>query len=378
MAPFSKKHAKWLLSELPSRLETVLENRRYWDPTFLRVYLDYCDSVLYDDPRRGLELAEIAPVLALRIPKKEVKAWQYARDAEKQRHRELVVRSFAVLGGAYRAVARFDESEAAYRSAIRYARSGSIGPLVRADLNKRLAKLLSAQGRFDEALKLVDFAIETYRDCDRLRYADALNTKGYVLFEATRPAEAVPYFGRALALAKGRQGVAKLADRTVFCATHNLAAAVLEGCSAQDLSEVLALVIEAKKYQGKCRNSVAQQKLAWVEARIHAKFGCGRAAERRLMSAQKKLIELGAAFEAALVGLELAVLYLQWAEWHKVESVARETYKEFQALSSHTEAVAALQLWVDGARARSLTREILRETQATIEKLVVKARQSRS
>ncbi len=376
--PFSESHAKTLLRELllpdlPSSLKTILENRRYWDLTFLGVYLDHCDAVLFDNPKAGLELAEIATQLAMRIPKKSPEEWKYVSDAEKQQHRELLAKSFAVLGGAYRIAARFEDAETAYRSAFRHAQRGAISPIGRAELQKRFAKLRSAQGRFSEALRLLDPAIEVFREAgSQLDHADALNNKGYVLLEANRFSEAASYCGRALALAKGKRRTSRLAKLTVSSATHNLAAAVLERCQSRDLSEVLPLVIEAKKYQGKCRNSVAREKLAWVEARIHAKFGCGRTAERRLVSARKRLSELGAPFEAALVALELSVLYLHWQEWPKLEKLALETFEEFQALSSHTEAVAALRLWVEGAKMRSLTKESIRAAQATIEAVIIR------
>ncbi len=38
--PHSKSYARKLLRELPGRLETLLERNKYWDLTFLRLYLD--------------------------------------------------------------------------------------------------------------------------------------------------------------------------------------------------------------------------------------------------------------------------------------------------------------------------------------------------
>ncbi len=366
--PFSESHAKALLRVLPSRLETLLENRRYWDPTFLRVYLDHCDDVLFDHPRLGLEFAKIAPRLALLIPEKYPDEWRWASDSVKQEHRELVVRSYALLGGALRVVARFRDADRAYREAARYADSGVISQLWRANLGKRLAKLRSAQGRFAEALKLIEPAIEIYRkQGDQVCYADALNTRGYVLGEARRFSEATRCFSEALVLSKGTRKTSKLAKRTVASAALNLAAAVIQGCLPDDVVRALRLVKQAKRYQGKRRNTMNQYRLTWVEARIHARLGCGRTAERRLVPTRRKFFELGAPFEAALVGLELSLLYWQWAEWPKVEKLALETFEEFEALSSHTEGTAALRLWVEGARKRSLNDESIRAIQTRIQ-----------
>lgn len=369
--PFSESHAKSLLRNLPSRT-VILENRRYWDLTFLGVYLDHCDGVLFENPRLGLELAELAPELAVKVPEKSPEEWKYMGAAEKQLHRELVVRSFAVWGGGLRATARFKDGERAYRLAYLHAETGPVSAAVKANLDKRFAKLRSAQGRFSEALELLDSALAYYSGGDPVRYADALNTKGYVLGEAGRYAEAVALFGEALILAKGTRRTSKLANRTVFCCAHNLAACVLERCGPDSLIAVLSLVIEAKRYQAKRRNAMNKQRLAWVEARIHARLGCERKAERLLIAARKKFVELGAPLEAALVSLERAVLYLHWAEWPRLTELALETFGEFRALSSHSEAIAALRVWVEGSQAGSLTTKRLREVQRTIESLVVK------
>ncbi len=310
--PFSESHARSLLRKL-AQPQQALENRKCWDTMFLRLFLDHCDDVLFDDPGAGIKLAEIAPKLALLVPKKSPEEWKFVSAADKQLHRELVVRSFAVVGGAYRAAARFSDANNAYRNAVKYARSGPIRPIVRANLEKRLAKLRSAQGRFDEALELLRRASQVYRkEDDQSGYADLLNTNGYVLAEQRRFSEAIPYFGQALVLAKGTRRTSKLADKTVFCATLNLANAVIDGCLPNDLIQVLPLVIKAKRYHGRARNTMNQQRLAWVEARILARLGSDRQAEKRLLRAQEIFRKLGAPLEAALVALELSILYLQW------------------------------------------------------------------
>ncbi len=55
--PHSLSYAKRLLRELPDDLTVLLERKKYWDTTFLGLYLDHCDAVLFDRPLDGLELA---------------------------------------------------------------------------------------------------------------------------------------------------------------------------------------------------------------------------------------------------------------------------------------------------------------------------------
>ena len=372
--PLTEHYAKFLLRKLDGRTSTVLEHRKYWDLTFLRLYLDHCDEVLFDDPGAGLELAKVAPKLATQIPKQKPQEWRYTAESEKREHRELTVRSHAVLGGAYRAGGRLQEAEDSYREARRMCASGPVGPTTRANLYKRLARLRSAQKRYDEALALIELAIELYRDRDQEYLADALLMKGYVLFEAGRNAASIPYFGEALRRTKPSPRSSSLVKRTFQSAVHNLAAAVSQSCGPDDVIIALRFVSEAKKFFSRKLSSINKHKLAWAEGRMAARLGSTRLAERRLLRAFKQLLRLGASLEAALVALDLSLIHHRHGEWVELEALAAETYTRFRELSSDTEALAALKLWRDGAGMRALSEANIVSARDKIELLVRKRR----
>ncbi|MCP3957421.1 MAG: hypothetical protein GY719_06180 [bacterium] len=371
--PLTKAYAQDLLRKRPRETTVLLLERKYWDLTFLQVYLDECDRVVFDDdPKAGLELAEAAPKLALMIPKRRPFEWQqHASNAEKQLLRELLMTSHAVLGGAYRALGRFEDAEKAYAVACEICDSGPISPMAKANLYKRMSKLRSGQRRFDEALELVDYAVEVYRDEDPVIYADALNTKGYILGESKRNSEALQCFGQALKLSRPTRKNSSLAKGNFHSIVHNLAAASSEGCSDKDAIRALRYVRIAKRFLAKKRNSVAKQKLAWVEGRITATLGSTRYAERLLLRTLKAFLKLGAPFEAALVGLEVSVIYLQEGQWTKLRELAEDTYKRFRELSADKEAVATLKLWVEGAKKRTLSEASISSALSAIEKRIV-------
>ncbi len=359
-----------LLLQLEGRNEVLLKDEKYWDLTVLRVYLDNCDEVLFDDPKAGLELAKVAPRLARRIPRRRPYEWQHwTGESEKRQHRELLVRSHAVLGGAYRAGGKFETGERAYQIAREICDSGRVSLSARANLYKRLARLRSAQKRHGDALELLEFAIEVYRDRDQDYYADALLMKGYVLGESHRYAEAIPCFLKALRLVKPRQRSSLLVKRTFHSAVHNLATAVCQGCKPGDVSNALHHVREAKKFFTKRPATINKYKLFWVEGRMVAKLGSTRLAEHRYVKAFKQLLKLGAPVEAALVALELALIYRSDGQWAELEELAFETYTSFRELSQDAEALAVLRLWMDATRERALTRASLSSARDLFEKL---------
>ncbi len=367
--PLTEHYAKSLLRELEGRTELILEQPKHWDLTFLRVYLDHCDKVLFDDPRTGLELAEMAPRLASLIPERNPHEWRFTRAAELRLHRELTARSHGTLGGAYRAGGRFKKAEQAYSAAFRVCDSGAVSSLIRANLCKRFAKLRSAQKRYSEAMDLVDFTIEVYEDRDQDYFADALLTKGYILGESHRGSEAIPYFGRVLSLTRPTRGSSRFSKRVFDCAAQNLASASSEGCHSQDLRKGLYYVKLVKKSYARKPRSINKHRLEWIEGRILARLGSTRVAERRFLRAFKQFSMLGAPIEAGLVSLDLGLIYQQHGEWDKLEELAAETFERFHQLSSNQEAFAALRLCMEAAAAGEQFRANLVSVRKRFEKL---------
>ncbi len=156
----TRKHARRLLSELdlPADAPKVLQHPSYWDPGFCEMYLDLCDETIFHDRETGLALARVAPDLVLSIPEGN-------HPADRQDHRERLVRAYATLGGAYRAVGQPHRANGPYRHALKLAEL--ISPAARADLSMRLATLRTCQKRFDEAVALGKKAADIFRSLKR-------------------------------------------------------------------------------------------------------------------------------------------------------------------------------------------------------------------
>ncbi len=362
----SETWARRLLREMPRNSEELLERESYWDPTFLRVFLDHVDDVIYRDPRAGLKLARMGPRLAGLVPE--------ARGPEgRRRHQEQLIRSHASLGGAHRATGGLDVAEAEYARALKIADSSDISPTSRANLNRRLAALRACQKRYAEALALADEAAEIFRHCkDRQGLAAAVATRGYVLNEKGRFAEAIPYHGEALRLAgkalrlAGRKRPAGL-ERIHQVARVNLADALAQSRGADVAAMALDHAREAARALRGQRRCRARHHCQWIEGKAWLGMGLDRRAEQALKVARRGFVRLGAPWEIALVSLELAAIYRLWGQWGDLEALAEDTFRRFRELSGDYEAISALSLWLDAVLAREGAEAAIDAAQKTIQ-----------
>ncbi len=354
--PHSRKYGQKLIRELTSEVEDLLDHRRYRDETFLGLYLDHCDEVLFHDPRKGLRLAEVAPKLAEKVPERDDRLSRIAR-------RELRVRANAVYGGALRLGGRVNEAEAAYQIALQISEKGETSALEKANLHHRLARLRTTQRRFDEAVELCRGAINVHRSFGHDEYlGQALVILGVAYHDSCRFEEAIPCFGEALQLTKNKR------SRTYHAAIHDLALAFTQTRDRASLKSALRHIREAKRRLRDHRRSLPKHKLTWIEGKLHAEILLDRHAERLFWRARQGFLELGAPFELALVGLDLSELMRREGRWSDLEDLAAETFGRFRLLSADTESIAALSLWMDAVRAKRLDDEIVTDVRGKLEK----------
>lgn len=380
---YSKGWARRLLGGLPRKEpEDVLDSRSYSNPTFLPLFFEWLDDLMYHDPRAALRWARIAPDLALKAPKK---------DGPKGRneHRERLLKAWVVRASALRSYGDFDGSEEAYREARKLARFKSVSASLRADMEYRLATLLACQGRGDEALELATTAVESLRKiavkaakaaakaaavqrkkaddaeaaakaaatADALAAAElllgqSLVSQGYVLASVLgRHSEAIDAFGEALALA-GDAKSSPAVKRLHETACNNLAMAIKDSPVHRDQTKALMYARQARGLlKGQVR-SRALYRVFWVEGLIWCKTGCHARAEKLMCMALEGFQALKLPWESALVGLDLAALRHLCGEWDKLEELAADTFQRFRLLAANTKAIAALSLWNDAVKAR--------------------------
>lgn len=359
--PHSKKHARRLLrelqSELPEAAEMVLERSCYWDPGFCDLFLDLCEETTFDDPLAGLELARIGSRLAHAVP-------EDPSVSGRREHRERIVRGYALLGSAYRAVTRHEKAERAYRAAFRLCRVG-VSASCRAGLDMRVAYLRAAQGRFAEALRLIRQAESLFETAkDEAGAGTAAVLHGAILMHAEDFERAVEVLSQALSNNR-------LDSRSEYSATLNLADAVSKADDPHRIGDACGHLQKARRLLGR-RRSVQKCLLYWIEARLLIRLGKVDPGEQRYRRARAGLIHFAVPYSIALVSLDLSALLRFGKRWPELEELAADTYRRFRELGEDEEAVAALKLWHDAARARTLTEELLTEVKETVQERMVR------
>ncbi len=350
------KHAARLISELepclPDGAERLLERPSYWDPGVFERFVERCESAIFHDPPFGLKLAVVAPRYARAIP---------AEDSATGRRETWgrLVRAYALLGSANRALGRFARAEIAYQQALRICRKRSVPAAAKADLYLKLAGLRACQRRFDEALQLVSDALEEYRTTgDSPGQALTLAVRGAIYVMARRLPEAVELLSEIL-------GKYKLAPRVEYSVIGNLANAVAETDDPRNLKTAQAHLYRAQQLSGP-RRTVKKAKLYWIEAKILMRHD-PRRGESLWLKSLDTFKRFQAAYEIALVGLDIAALYRFQNRWPELEELASDVYEQFRKLRDDTESLAALKLWLDAVEARTLTEELLADVKAQIE-----------
>jgi tetratricopeptide (TPR) repeat protein len=104
--------------------------------------------------------------------------------------------------------------------------------------------------------------------------------------------------------------------------------------------------------------------LRWLEARIAAGVGDSAIAEQAYLEARHGFLHQGIGYDAAMVSLDLALLYLREGRSEDVKALAEEMLPIFQAQDVHREALAALLLFQDAARRDELTVAVVNDLAA--------------
>ena len=349
----SRDRVRQLLAQLdlPNEAERVLHDPNCWNEAFCEKYFELCEEWLYHAPEDALRAAEFAPRLALVLPEEGSPEWRL-------RHRERLVRGYAILGGARRAVGQYRASEEAYAHAWRIGRQG-VSLELRCMLDRWMAYLRCTQNRLEEALELANRAVELSNS--RNARGGALAVRGYVHVRMAYFSDGVRDFSRALSMIDPADDPAHRGRhlRVRYAATHNLAYAISQSPSPESLKAAQSHLRRAQRLLPSHTRSLPRHQLCWLEGQCLLKLGFPRRAESLLRQAREGLRDVGAPFEMAMAGLDLSELYRKEGRWAELAEIASDTFRRFERLSADTEAIAALALWLDAAARCQLEGELI-------------------
>jgi len=299
------------------------------------------------------EAAELAS-LALRTLSILRRGEPDARSVDRDLLADLEARAWAYLGNCRRLRSDLRGGAEAFRRALLWVERGTGDGAERGRILDLHASLLRAQRHFAEADQALEQAIRLYGSVgDEGGVARVLIKQAMTAGYAGDLDRAVELDRRALELLAGQRN-----PRLHLTATHNLLQDLFELGRYDEAQDLLA---EARRLEEAHGDAVDRLRIRWFEGNLARDTGNAAAAEEALLAARQSFIEMGMPYEAALVSLDLAVLYTEQGRSSETRELAREMLPIFQSQDVGREALATLMLFQQAALADSLTARLARE-----------------
>src|SRR4029077_5665614 len=256
--------------------------------------------------------------------------------------------AWAYLGNAHRIASDLRSAEEALLRAEEHYKRGGEDALTGAQILSFVASLRISQGRFGEATELIDRAIAVYREArDRHLEGKALIQKGTVLGYVGLYPEAVRIVQR------GLSRIDLLEDPSLLVtARHNLIWYLNESGRHEEALNNLQATWAVYLDLGDQTHLI---RLRWLEGRICRDLARLDQAETALREARDGFIERGISFDAALVSLDLATVFVHQGRTGELKRLAAEMVPVFESRDVHQEALAALLLFRQAADAEEVT-----------------------
>lgn len=300
----------------------------------------------FRDPRQALELAllsvEVAETLeSVGFPRR------LALDAQ--------ALAWAMVANAHRIQAELIDAERAMAYARRMLAHGTGHPDVRAEVLSLEGSLRTDEGRFADAVEVLEEAAGIYRAFGEPKLEGKVLMKlGNAAGEMGDTERAVEQLERARVLI-GAGGTGELP----LLAGQALVGWLREAGRAADARRVLGqLQAEASERE---LSFYLRQRVAWAEARVLWSEGDLKETERALFAIRKAYGEHDQAYNYCLISLDLAVLYLEQGRTSEVRVLAEEMIPLFASRRIHHQALQALALFQGAAEAETATAAMVRD-----------------
>jgi transcriptional regulator with XRE-family HTH domain len=212
------------------------------------------------------------------------------------------------------------------------------------------ASLRSYQGRLDEALALLNEALQVPK---------ASESQGRLLI---KKANALRFMGNFKesndALRKTEDLIQKESDpRLSLLVRFNLATNLWQ---LREYKEAEELLPEVRELAVKMANELDLVRVVWLEGRIATGLERREKALPALEQVRRYFTASQIAYDAALASLEIAVFYLEEERTDEVKNLAEEMLWIFKSQEVHKEALAALRLFCEAARREQATADLAR------------------
>jgi tetratricopeptide (TPR) repeat protein len=333
-----------ILKRLPAgrRRLAVETERKYWSWALAELLSEESERTAAHRAAEAVELARLGLRAAELSPGNEAwRAW-------------LLGWVWAFMANAWRVQGDLPGAEEGFLRSDRLLKAGAAAAQVLLDCTRPLdlkASLRRYQRRFTEALALLEQALK----------ANGSNeVRGRILIKKANTLELMGDFEQALAELRQAEFLLKGSKdaRAAWLVQHSLANNLWQ---LGRYAEAEARLPEARKRAIETGNELDLIRTLWVEGGVSAGLGRREQALTALEQVRRHFNANRIAFDAALVSLELAVLYLEEEKTAEVKTLSEEMYWIFKAQGVHREALAALRLFYEAATKEEATAELARQ-----------------
>jgi tetratricopeptide (TPR) repeat protein len=339
---------------LDQQVRRVSADARFATPGVVKSLIDRSHKVRYQDADTMLHFAQLARLAAEVCPAEAA--------GNGLRLADLKARAWGQYGNALRVTGRSREAMEALSTAQHHRQQGTGDPVLRAWLLEKITPLAIFQGQFGEALQMSGEAGEIYEELGEGHLlASTLVQKAIAALYSGETESAVRMLNQAVPTIDYEED-----PHLLLAACHNLIRCYID---LDQPEQALQLYSETHELYQEFDDPLILLRAAWQEGQILRDLGHLRAAEAALLRARQGYVERKLVYEAALVSLELATVYVKLGLVEELKSTVTATIPIFHALRVKLETLAALLQLRQVADQEQQALELIRVLSAQIEPL---------
>lgn len=302
-------------------------------------------TALFEDPLSAIETTRLALRIAEHLGDSYHPDWVL----------ELRAKAHAYLGNALRVVGELRSADHEFLVADEYLETGgALSARIEAEVLSLKGSLRLDQRRFEEAHTLLDQALQIYQ---ATAHPDGVAS---TLLQKVKLLYAEGDFESSIKLLRERlEEMDRVSQGRLYAyAIQSLLYALAMTGRHSEAEGLLPRVVE--HFQATA-GPLDWVRLHWIEGSIAQGLGRTDEAEAAYREVREKFLDLGKAYDAALVSLDLATIHAGRGETEALKRIAAEVLPVFQSREVHREALAALLLFHQASAEERATVEMIRQ-----------------
>lgn len=344
--------ARLLVLKQEERLSTIRTDAEFQSYLLAEMFLERSRQSWHDDAKVAIESAQVARAIAQQLSEELYSSSLRAG---------LEARCSAFLAQSFRVAGRLAEADEEFRRLIPVLPEVILEPYERAEILGFWSASLTERGQFDRAMETLLEVHDIYvREKDDQKVGRTLIYMAVTCTERGDHEKAVELLEKSLDILDEDRSY-----KLVTVALVNLAVG-LHGVGQYD--RALSVVHETRARMEGQRDRIFRARLRWIEARVLASLGRLEEAEGAFQEVLQFFADREVDIDAALVCLDLAVLYVGENRTDSVKSLAQRMLPVFSSQGFGREVMAALILFQQAAEREIATMGLIKEISKYVER----------